>query len=88
MGTGRWCSLQAIRAINDVTIERSCSMQRLVILSFLMVISACPEGQTIVRNIEALCGNGVVDDLEACDDGNREAGDACTNDCQVAVCGD
>ena len=41
-----------------------------------------------MRNIEAACGNGVVDDLEACDDGNREPGDACTNDCQVATCGD
>ena len=63
-------------------------MHRLALVSFVCVLSACPEGQTIVRNIEAECGNGSVDDLEACDDGNREAGDACTNDCQVAACGD
>lgn len=30
---------------------------------------------------ESLCGNGVVDELEDCDDHNREAGDACHPQC-------
>jgi cysteine-rich repeat protein len=34
------------------------------------------------------CGNGVVDPGEQCDDGNSINTDACTNDCQTAVCGD
>jgi cysteine-rich repeat protein len=34
------------------------------------------------------CGNGVREGREPCDDGNRDQGDACTNRCLVAVCGD
>ncbi|MGC6416780.1 MAG: DUF4215 domain-containing protein, partial [Bradymonadia bacterium] len=39
-----------------------------------------------VRTIR--CGDGIVDPNEACDDGNGIDGDACTNQCQNAVCGD
>jgi cysteine-rich repeat protein len=36
-----------------------------------------------------LCGNGVVDANEACDDGNAISGDGCSGDCQkIEVCGD
>jgi cysteine-rich repeat protein len=35
-----------------------------------------------------LCGNGVLDPGEACDDGNLDNSDACLNDCTQAVCGD
>lgn len=35
-----------------------------------------------------MCGDGVVDAGEACDDGNRHDGDACTNNCTIAICGD
>jgi cysteine-rich repeat protein len=35
-----------------------------------------------------VCGNGELDNDEACDDGNRVDTDACTNDCQPAACGD
>lgn len=34
------------------------------------------------------CGNGVVEDNEACDDGNPINEDMCKNDCTAAVCGD
>ena len=34
------------------------------------------------------CGNGIVDPNEQCDDGNTNNGDACTNTCKLAVCGD
>src|SRR6188472_1307269 len=34
-----------------------------------------------------LCGNGVVDPGEACDDGDDDAFDSCV-DCAVATCGD
>lgn len=34
------------------------------------------------------CGNGEVDEGEECDDGNSDATDACTNECQANVCGD
>jgi cysteine-rich repeat protein len=35
-----------------------------------------------------LCGNGQRDAAEDCDDGNRIDGDACTNVCTIAACGD
>lgn len=37
---------------------------------------------------EHFCGDGVLDQGEACDDGNRNDYDACTNRCQVNRCGD
>jgi cysteine-rich repeat protein len=36
----------------------------------------------------AICGNGVVEDGEDCDDGNNNDRDACTNQCTNARCGD
>ncbi len=35
-----------------------------------------------------LCGNGVLDLGETCDDGNADESDACLSDCQPATCGD
>jgi cysteine-rich repeat protein len=37
---------------------------------------------------QAQCGNGVVEGLEACDDGNDVPDDACTSQCTAAACGD
>ncbi|HEY8374840.1 MAG TPA: DUF4215 domain-containing protein [Nannocystis sp.] len=34
------------------------------------------------------CGNGVVEDGEACDDGNDDDADMCRTDCTLPVCGD
>lgn len=34
---------------------------------------------------EAVCGNGVVEDAELCDDGNTQNGDGCTANCAVEV---
>ncbi len=34
------------------------------------------------------CGDGIIDTGEACDDGNRNDNDACTNRCLANVCGD
>ena len=38
--------------------------------------------------VSNLCGNGILDDGEQCDDGNREDRDGCTNACTCARCGD
>jgi len=35
-----------------------------------------------------VCGNGVVEDGEACDDGNDDDTDACLTTCVAARCGD
>ena len=48
--------------------------------------------QLIVRSklVKPLAGNGVADGIfgEACDDGNTNNNDGCTNGCAIAECGD
>ena len=39
-------------------------------------------------SIPVVCGNGITQGTEQCDDGNQSNTDACTNVCQNAVCGD
>jgi cysteine-rich repeat protein len=41
-----------------------------------------------IIDIFTTCGNGVVDGIEACDDGNDKNNDACTNGCKRTLCGD
>jgi cysteine-rich repeat protein len=53
--------------------------------------SAIATGRALARTTyggPAVCGNGVVDLSEACDDGNTDDTDACTSKCQPATCGD
>lgn len=38
--------------------------------------------------VEPLCGNGVINGGETCDDKNTDDGDGCTAKCQKNVCGD
>ena len=52
-----------------------------------VAVSACSD-QVIIRDREASCGNGTVEQGEACDDGNTDNADACTNACETARCGD
>ena len=52
-----------------------------------LVMLACGE-QVVVRDQVAKCGNSIIDAAEQCDDGNREPGDACTDGCLAAICGD
>jgi len=37
---------------------------------------------------QAVCGNGIQEDTEACDDGNQDDSDACLGTCEAASCGD
>ncbi|MCB1454664.1 MAG: DUF4215 domain-containing protein [Rhizobiaceae bacterium] len=37
---------------------------------------------------DPICGNGIVEPGEACDDGNSSNTDACNNQCELTVCGD
>ena len=53
---------------------------------------SCPAGSSRAAKqnicIQGSCGNGTLDTGEACDDGNRIAGDGCSPDCQsTEVCG-
>ncbi|NNB99013.1 hypothetical protein HJC10_33220 [Corallococcus exiguus] len=47
----------------------------------LLVLSAC--GGDDDKN--PVCGNGIIESGEACDDGNRVEGDRCNNSCQVTT---
>ena len=38
--------------------------------------------------VELVCGNGIFEGSEACDDGNTDNNDACLNTCVSATCGD
>jgi cysteine-rich repeat protein len=46
------------------------------------------QASTCRIDIFVTCGNGVVDGIEACDDGNDNDNDACRNNCQRTLCGD
>ena len=48
------------------------------------------EGGTCMAGacVPTICGDGRVDPTEACDDGNADDDDQCTNVCTVAQCGD
>ncbi len=35
-----------------------------------------------------VCGNGIVEQGEECDDGNRDPADQCSNECTLTFCGD
>jgi cysteine-rich repeat protein len=51
---------------------------------------ACDDGLSCIGALcqPYLCGNGVVEVLEACDDGNDIKTDDCLPDCTMATCGD
>ncbi len=46
----------------------------------------CNNGACVpVINPAPVCGNGIVDSTEQCDDGNKISGDGCSSDCQKEV---
>jgi cysteine-rich repeat protein len=44
--------------------------------------------ETTETGADPVCGNAIVEDGEACDDGNDVDTDACLNSCSAATCGD
>ncbi len=48
----------------------------------------CVEGLCGGPGARSLCGNGLLDEGEDCDDGNLSEEDACTPSCRLPVCGD
>src|SRR5690625_5007305 len=52
----------------------------LVLLSAFVFLTACGDDDV---DGEALCGNGVVEEAEECDDGNAVSGDGCSAECRI-----
>ncbi len=59
---------------------------RLLIL--MAWIASCSPSLPTIQADEARCGDAVVDTNEACDDGNEDNTDSCTDRCEFAACGD
>ena len=59
-------------------------MYRLIFV-FSFCASACVPDRIVS---EVVCGNGVLEAGESCDDGNSEDADSCLSTCVLAVCGD
>ncbi len=58
------------------------------VFSFSIQTTATQAPPTTTSTSAAICGDGIVQQGEACDDGNVSNNDACLNTCQVAYCGD
>jgi cysteine-rich repeat protein len=72
-------------------------MNRLLLLSFATLsLTACPapppaDCPDAGPSIDAICGNGITEGPEECDDGNPRSGDGCDRNCRVEhppACGD
>jgi cysteine-rich repeat protein len=46
------------------------------------------EPPSSTTTVEPMCGNGMQEEGEECDDGNDDPADACLNNCKNAACGD
>ncbi|WAS92706.1 RCC1 domain-containing protein [Nannocystis punicea] len=47
-----------------------------------------PDPPDMMSGDSPICGNGIVEGTEACDDGDLDDSDSCTNACTLATCGD
>ncbi len=47
----------------------------------------CADSDCLLAPACSPCGDGVLDDAEACDDGNRKDGDGCSSTCVLEKCG-
>lgn len=64
-------------------------LSAVVLATLALVLSACADdtGDETAEQF-ALCTNGVLDNGEECDDGNRLDNDGCLSTCVLAICGD
>jgi len=67
----------------------TCSVAGSPTLTLTVSDGSCQDTADVqVDCITLLCGNGVIDAGETCDDGNTAGGDACPSDCTLPLCGD
>jgi cysteine-rich repeat protein len=96
-------ALQDVRTLEETIMSKrilfACSGLTgiLLILSCLAAftpnVEARSVGSTVLKRMTAgipteVCGNGVVEGTEQCDDGNATGGDGCSADCDIEECGD
>jgi len=63
----------------------------IISITVVIVVAGCRSDETIGNNNQPICGNGVVEAGEGCDDGSQNSDtqpNACRSDCQGAHCGD
>jgi cysteine-rich repeat protein len=74
----------------SVRSSRSCEVESVTVDDAIVedVVRLMCHGQEPVLLRTVYCGDGVVDFIEQCDDGNEDDTDTCTNACQTALCGD
>lgn len=60
-------------------------MNRKILVNFVLI---CTLTVLMPKAVEAACGNGVLEGVEACDDGNIIDSDDCSNQCTIPSCGD
>ncbi|HLL25257.1 MAG TPA: DUF4215 domain-containing protein, partial [Kofleriaceae bacterium] len=61
-------------------------MKTRLLVTTSLFLFACGDNLSSVP--EPVCGDGVVEGQEACDDGNDVDSDGCSSSCTLAVCGD
>jgi cysteine-rich repeat protein len=65
---------------DDVLVECGFTEQDVICQSEIR--TPCPNGCVDAACVDATCGDGALSSDETCDDGNAEAGDGCSADCQ------
>ncbi len=53
-----------------------------------MAVKGCSGGDNVTEDPTAICGNGIKESGETCDDGNTNDNDGCRADCTSSTCGD
>lgn len=73
------------------TSDYQLALQRLLepefVLATALELAECSDANCAAA-CEVICGNGYVEGLESCDDGNALGGDGCSEVCDIEVCGD
>lgn len=87
--------MKLLRSIHASVLQASCvaaAMAALVVsctTDEIVAVEDGPDAATVIPKdddagvVPALCGNGVLDDGEGCDDGNASNGDGCSATCKV-----
>src|SRR4051812_22364245 len=68
-----------------IALQRRCVLGLVVVAAIGCGARSNPIPEALQLSI---CGNGIVEPGEDCDDGNLIATDSCTDVCKFAVCGD